>query len=60
MDIIVPVGSNATVYVPAENRQRILESGKKIEKANGVTYQKTEYGYVVVQVGSGLYTFEVK
>jgi alpha-L-rhamnosidase len=60
MDVTIPVGSYATVYVPAVNSENILESGKKIEKANSVRYQKTEDGYVVFNVGSGKYTFEVK
>jgi alpha-L-rhamnosidase len=60
MDVTIPVGSYATVYVPAVKSENILESGKKIEKANSVRYQKTEDGYVVFNVGSGKYTFEVK
>jgi alpha-L-rhamnosidase len=59
MDITVPVGSTATVYVPAESLQAITESGKQPEASTGVAFQRIEEGYAVFSVGSGAYHFEV-
>jgi alpha-L-rhamnosidase len=59
MDITVPVGSTATVYVPAESQQSITESGKNIQASPEVAFQRMEAGYAVFSVGSGEYNFEV-
>ncbi len=58
MDINVPVGSGATVYVPAENQNTVLESGNKPSTKRGVKFEKVENGYAVYKVGSGKYSFE--
>jgi alpha-L-rhamnosidase len=60
MNVIVPVGSQAMVYVPAENIQQIRESGTKIEEVPEVTFQEVEQGYAVFKVGSGEYYFEIE
>jgi alpha-L-rhamnosidase len=59
MDITVPVGSQATVCVPAKNRKQVLENGKKPDKKLGVDYVKMDAGYAVFSVASGSYHFEV-
>ncbi|NMC40903.1 MAG: family 78 glycoside hydrolase catalytic domain [Bacteroidales bacterium] len=58
MEINVPVGSQATVYVPAKSQKTVLESGKKPSERKGVKYEKVENGYAVYKVGSGKYSFE--
>jgi len=58
MDIIVPVGSTATVWVPATKANDITESGKKINKLNEVVFQRMASGYAVFTVASGKYSFE--
>ena len=40
MDINVPVGSTAEVYVPAINEKNVTESGKEINTGNGVRFQE--------------------
>ena len=60
MNVTVPVGSEATVYVPAEKREDILESGMDTKTATGVTFQKMDGGYAVFKVGSGRYLFQVR
>jgi len=59
LEVTVPVGSHATVYVPAEAPEQVLESGKKISEAKGVDFSRMEGGYAVFEVGSGEYKFEV-
>ncbi len=58
MDVTVPVGSSATVYVPSGNIEKIRESGKAIKRSNdNITFLGMEDGYAVFTVNSGTYTF---
>jgi alpha-L-rhamnosidase len=57
MDIQVPVGSTATVYVPASNEKNVTENGMKIKREHGISFQKMENGYAIFTVGSGNYIF---
>lgn len=59
MDVTVPVGSNATVYVPAKNPDNIKESGNSSNNLKGVKFEKMNGGYAVYSVGSGKYYFEI-
>jgi len=58
LNIDVPVGSTATVYVPASNAKNVTENGKGIKGKSEVHFQKMEDGYAVFIVGSGEYTFD--
>ncbi|HEY4324020.1 MAG TPA: family 78 glycoside hydrolase catalytic domain [Mucilaginibacter sp.] len=60
LNITVPVGSTATVYVPASSAKQVTESGKKIVSGNGVRFQRAENGYVIYTVGSGKYFFSAE
>jgi alpha-L-rhamnosidase len=58
MVVTVPVGSTATVYVPAEDISKVSESGKKItQETRDVTFLRAEDGYAVFEVQSGTYNF---
>ena len=57
LDVNVPVGSTATVYIPASNAKNITESGKEIIEESGISFQKMEEGYAIFTVGSGNYSF---
>lgn len=60
MEITVPVGSTATVYVPAKATSRITEGGEAI-KANPLISPKGIDGdYAVFNVASGNYRFAVE
>ena len=58
MNISVPVGSTATVFVPAVKKEDVIENGKKIKKKAEIKFVRLENGYAVYQVGSGDYIFE--
>lgn len=58
LDIKVPVGSTATVYVPALNAKNVTENGKVISATSGVSFQKMENAYAIFTVGSGEYSFD--
>lgn len=59
MDVTVPVGCYATVYIPAGENQEILESGRKISSSGVIEHEGYREGYQVVKVGSGNYSFRV-
>jgi alpha-L-rhamnosidase len=58
LDIHVPVGSTATVYMPASNAKQVKESGTEIKGKSAVRFQKMENGYAIFTVGSGDYSFD--
>jgi alpha-L-rhamnosidase len=60
MEISVPVGSRATVFIPAETSQEITESGKVAEEREDLEFLRMEEGYAVFKVGSGAYKFAVE
>jgi alpha-L-rhamnosidase len=60
MDVEIPVNTTATVYIPAKNADAVKESGKILSQANGIKIKETEGDYVVLELGSGVYHFEVK
>jgi len=61
MDVVVPVGSHATVYLPSKDASKITESGKLLPNAKGVKVIKVsgseESDYCVVNVQQGKYHF---
>ena len=59
MNILVPVGSTATVYVPASNTQHVTESGKDPAESTGVSFLRMQDGYAIFRVSSGAYHFQV-
>jgi len=59
MNVTVPVGSVATIHIPASDDQQVLESGKKIMDVPEIQFVEKENGYIIYEVGSGEYEFEV-
>ena len=58
MYVEIPVGSTATVYVPAESAGEVTENGTSIKKKNkNITFTGMEDNYVVFRVNSGSYIF---
>ena len=53
----VPVGSTATVEVPAENVAAVTEGGRPVAEAEGVVSVRDAGSTVRVKVGSGRYEF---
>jgi alpha-L-rhamnosidase len=56
-DITIPANSTAIVYVPAGNIKTLTESGKSIGKVKELKFLKEEGGYVILEAGSGTYSF---
>jgi alpha-L-rhamnosidase len=57
MDVTVPVGSQAVVFVPLMKGKRITESNRKVSASGNVRFLKEENGYRVFKVKSGTYQF---
>ncbi|WP_205472717.1 family 78 glycoside hydrolase catalytic domain [Nocardioides sp. SYSU D00038] len=59
LDVTVPVGSTATVVVPAENLASVVEGDGLASRAEGVTAASYADGAVTLRVGSGHYELRV-
>jgi alpha-L-rhamnosidase len=59
MNITVPVGSYATVYIPVSENSVVTESGKAIETAAGIEKKGVEAGRLIVKASQGSYSFKV-
>ncbi len=57
LHVKIPVGTTATVVIPAQAATDIKESGKTLERAKGVQMVRLEAGHMVLQVSSGDYRF---
>ncbi len=56
--IRVPANTTATVHVPAADPSSVTEGGKPVSKAEGITVKGPDRGCLVLEAGSGTYTFE--
>ncbi len=60
LDVTIPPGVAAVVYVPARDAARVSEGAGPASRAAGVTFVKMDDGAAVFEVGSGQYRFAVK
>jgi hypothetical protein len=58
VDVVVPVGAEAVVYVPAKNAEGVTESGKPAAQAEAVRFVNMAKAAAIFHVGSGIYSFE--
>jgi alpha-L-rhamnosidase len=56
-EISIPANTTATIYVPAEKKSDVKESGREASKAKGVKFVKLENGRAVYKISSGSYQF---
>lgn len=63
MNVSIPVGVKAKIYVPNRNGKNIYESGHLLnlsDSDNGIVYVEKDKEYSVFEAGSGNYRFVVK
>ena len=60
MNITIPVGSHATVYIPVTGNSVVKESRIAIETASGVEVSCIKDGRLVVKVKQGRYHFQIE
>jgi alpha-L-rhamnosidase len=58
LDVEIPANTTATVYIPADNPESILEGGRPLAEVAEILIAGSEDGWVVVKLGSGRYRFE--
>lgn len=58
-EITIPANSEAQVWLPNEEASLIRESGKALNKAEGVTLIGQEKGFTLCRIGSGSYLFTI-
>ncbi|WP_300762628.1 alpha-L-rhamnosidase [uncultured Bacteroides sp.] len=57
--LTVPANTTASLCIPAKDMESILESGKSIQKAEGILSSEFNDGKVMIELGSGKYEFTV-
>ena len=57
LEVTIPANTSAKVYVPAIDEKSVKESGKAIDKVEGIKFIGMEKDKAVFEVGSGKYTF---
>lgn len=60
LEVTIPANTTATVYVPARTAEKVCESGRPAETAEGVRFLRREEDAAVFEVGSGAYRFEAR
>jgi alpha-L-rhamnosidase len=57
LEVVVPANTTATICLPTLNPAGIAESGRPVEKAEGVKLRGMENQTAILEVGSGTYHF---
>jgi alpha-L-rhamnosidase len=57
LSVRIPVGSSATVFLPARDAKEMAEGGQVIQRAPGVQFVRMEKGRAILAIGSGEYHF---
>jgi alpha-L-rhamnosidase len=58
LNVTVPAGTSATIYVPAKSADVVSEGGQPLAKADGVKLVGMQDGAAVLEVLSGHYAFQ--
>jgi alpha-L-rhamnosidase len=57
--ISVPVNTTATIYIPTDKKNSVIEGGISASEANGVRFLRVEHGSCLYEIGSGNFLFKV-
>jgi alpha-L-rhamnosidase len=60
LEAVVPPNTSATVYLPGSHIDRVKESGKPLDEAKNIRILETREDAILLEVGSGTYTFECR
>jgi len=56
-DVEIPANTTATIYIPAKDINAVKENNKSLATMNDIKITGNEKDYVVVELGSGKYSF---
>lgn len=59
LKLSIPANSTALVYLTAQKNGKVFEGGKPVQQLDDIHFVKKENNYLIYQVGSGNYHFEV-
>jgi alpha-L-rhamnosidase len=59
LEVSIPANTAATVFIPAARAEDVTEGGRPLAQAEGVKLLRTEGGWAVLAVESGVYRFAV-
>ena len=59
LEVTVPVGSTATVFLPAETGL-IKENGRKLKAGKGILAVTADNGTTKAEISQGTYTFSIE
>ncbi len=57
MNVVIPIGATATLFVPAANQTLVKEGGQPAATRPGIKFLRMETGAAVFAAGSGTYQF---
>jgi hypothetical protein len=57
LNVTIPAGTTALVFVPTRDLSSVSEGGRPAQAAEGVTFRRKEAGAAMFQVDSGIYHF---
>ncbi|MCL5006361.1 MAG: glycoside hydrolase family 78 protein [Acidobacteria bacterium] len=60
LNLEIPAASTATVFLPADNPNKVRESGTSLQESRGLRLMGVKEARVVCAIGSGHYEFEVQ
>ena len=60
LNVMVPVNTRATIYIPAGVGSNIKENGTLLKNVKEIVVKGTEDGYTVIETGSGNYKFTIE
>jgi alpha-L-rhamnosidase len=60
LDVTIPANTTATVYIPADDVDKIKEGGISASQAKGVNFLRMDKSEAVFMIGSGNYRFTSK
>jgi hypothetical protein len=58
LQVTIPANTTATVFVPAQSADEVLEGGKPASQSEGVIFLREENGRAIFEIASGDYVFK--
>jgi alpha-L-rhamnosidase len=59
LDVAIPVGATAEVYLPTSSMEQIREGGRSLSERPEIRVERNERESTVLRIGSGRYRFEL-